>query len=144
MKFKAINNATFFESHKLFAVVGASADRSKFGSKVLRCYQKRGLPVIPINKKTPTIEGLDCVPTLTELSSSLPSGHAMSDIGVSIITPPGATCAVIQEGYDLGCRNFFLQPGTYDNAVDDSCSALKEANIIKSCVLVDLDCHDDF
>ena len=32
-----------------YAVVGASRDRSKYGNKVLRAYQQRGLPVFPVN-----------------------------------------------------------------------------------------------
>jgi predicted CoA-binding protein len=142
--FKGVANADFFNSRGLFAVVGASADREKFGNKVLRCYQKRQYPVVPINQKTPEIEGLRCTESLTALSRSLPAGLSMRDVGVSIITSPAVTKNVIQEGYDLGARHFFLQPGTYDASVDATCARLKEGNFIKSCVLVDLDCHDDF
>ena len=41
-----------------FAVVGASTDRSKYGNKVLRCYQQHGHEVYPINPKAPEVEGL--------------------------------------------------------------------------------------
>lgn len=39
-------------------VVGASSDRSKFGNKVLRCYQSHGHNVVPINKRQSVIEGI--------------------------------------------------------------------------------------
>lgn len=138
--FKAVNNASFFEGNKLFAVVGASADASKFGNKVLRAYTSREFPVVPINPRTPRIENLDCKTSLEDLSKDLPAGVMMNEVGVSIITPPAVTRSVIMQGYANGARNFFLQPGTYDEAVDASCVELEGVNVIKSCVLVDLNC----
>jgi predicted CoA-binding protein len=38
-----------FISSPTFSVLGASSDRAKYGNKVLRWYQSRGLPVTPIN-----------------------------------------------------------------------------------------------
>jgi predicted CoA-binding protein len=141
---RGVGNADFFNFHKLFAVVGASTDRSKFGNKVLRCYQKRGYPVIPINNKAPEIEGVSTQVSLTALRSTLSSEVSMKDVGISIITPPVVTTKVIQEAYELGARSFFLQPGTYDAAVDATLASFSDAIVIKSCVLVDLDCHDEF
>ena len=141
---RGVNNADFFNLHQLFAVVGASTDRGKFGNKVLRCYQKRGYPCVPINGRTSEIEGLKTHATLTSLHASLEIPMTMKDVGISIITSPAITCGIIQEAYYLGARSFFLQPGTYDRTVDDTCSNLPDIKIIKSCVLVDLDCHDDF
>ena len=40
------------------AVVGASADRAKYGNKVLRAYQQTDRPVFPVNPKQGVIEGL--------------------------------------------------------------------------------------
>lgn len=146
--FEALRNASFFSpsSHKLFAVVGASADRSKFGNKVLRAYKHREFACIPVNKKVASIEGVDCMQSLTAISEALPlhGAQSMADVGVSVITPPGVTGSVITEGYALGCRNFLLQPGTYNAEVDEACARLEGLHIIKSCVLVDLDCHDNF
>ena len=139
-----VNNAEFFNLHKLFAVVGASTDRGKFGNKVLRCYLKRDYPCVPINGRAPEIEGLKTHTTLTSLQASLVAPMAMKDVGISIVTGPAVTNGIILEAYELGARSFFLQPGTYDSAVDDTCRSLPDIEVIKSCVLVDLDCHDDF
>ena len=40
-----------------FAVVGASVDRSKYGNKVLRCYQQHGREVYPINARAEEADG---------------------------------------------------------------------------------------
>jgi len=96
-----VNNADFFNTHKLFAVVGASVDRTKFGNKVLRCYQKRGYPCVPINAKSPEIEGLQTHATLTALKATLVPPILMKDVGISIITGPAVTNGIIQEAYQV-------------------------------------------
>ena len=131
---------TFFQSTMVKAVVGASADRDKFGNKVLRSYIENKMPCVPINKKTKEIEGLPTVESLTTLQKRLPfqGASSMSQVGVSIITPPGVTKLIVEEAYSLGVRSFFLQPGTSDATTDAYLSSLKDCNIVKGCVLVEL------
>lgn len=152
--------SSLFFKQSLFAVVGASDDRSKFGNKVLRCYQQHGFSVVPINKRTSVIEGIPCETSLTELCQKLSivgnvlksnvNGDAeditsknIKNIGVSIITSPGVTKLIIEEGLALGIEHFYLQPGTYDSETDDYINTKKadfgsDINIVKSCVLIDL------
>ena len=47
-----------FLEGKRFAVVGASANREKYGNKVLRVYQQNKLDVVPVNPAGGEIEGL--------------------------------------------------------------------------------------
>ena len=131
---------TFFQSTLVKAVVGASADRDKFGNKVLRSYIENKMSCVPINKKTKVIEGISTVESLTTLQKQLPfmGASSMSQVGVSIITPPGVTKLIIEEAYSLGVRSFFLQPGTSDALTDAYLSGLKDCNIVKGCVLVEL------
>ena len=87
-----------------WAVVGASTDRSKYGNKVLRCYlQNDHTPVYPINPKAPEVEGLEAFPSLAALPE-VPRG-------LSIITPPAVTEAVVDEALELGVRHLWMQPG---------------------------------
>ena len=135
-----------FFGTQLKAVVGASADRTKYGNKVLRAYLQQEIPCVPINKKSKTIENIACVTSLTDLKNLLPqhSVRDISEVGVSIITPPGVTKLILEEGYNLGIRNFFLQPGTYDKLTDEFISSsLSQANVVKGCVLVELRFRDD-
>jgi predicted CoA-binding protein len=133
----------------LFAVVGASTERSKFGNKVLRAYIDNSFKAIPISKKQSSIEGIPCVESLTALAASLSATEASfnntvdtSKIGVSIVTPPGATKLILEEAVGLGYCNFFLQPGTYDAEVEEYMAGLKAEkptiNLIQSCVLREL------
>ena len=41
---------------KLFAVVGASTDRNKYGNKVLRVFQQNNFNVVPVNPNATTVE----------------------------------------------------------------------------------------
>ena len=108
----------------------------------MRCYQQHGFKVIPINKRQSEIEGLSCIDSLSALSKV--SDVQAAQIGVSIITPPGVTQTIIQEGIQGGYKNFFLQPGTYDSNFDKFVDEMlrqnnvNDINIMKGCVLVEL------
>lgn len=133
---------TSFFRLKQFAVVGASSDPTKFGNKVLKCYVNHGYKAIPVNKKETSIENIPAFDSLTSLAAQLKADVAQT--GVSIVTPPAITQAVIEEGLQLGFLSYFLQPGTYDNSIANFLETVKKdkkANIIKSCVLIQLGCH---
>ena len=85
------------------AVVGASADREKYGNLVLRCYQQNERPVFAVNPRGGTIEGERVYADLASIPGTV---H-----GVSIITPPPVTERVIQEAGALGIRHVWMQPG---------------------------------
>ncbi|KAI8927989.1 CoA-binding protein [Entophlyctis helioformis] len=63
------------------------------------------LPVFPVNPKSPEIEG---IPTIASLSAL---AHPAST-SVSIITPPHVTTSVLKQAVELGVRNVWLQPGS--------------------------------
>lgn len=86
-----------------YAVVGASPAREKFGNKVLRAYQQRGLEVYPVHPTEPEIEGLKAYPNL----QSLP----LRVRGVSIITPPKITEMVVEDAGRAGVKMLWMQPG---------------------------------
>ena len=92
-----------FLSEGPWAVVGASTDRSKYGNKVLRCYLQNGREAFPVHPKETEIEGLQAYPNL----ASLPE----KPHGISIITPPHVTAAVVDEAAGLGIRHIWMQPG---------------------------------
>ena len=130
--------SAFFQKHSTFAVVGATNDREKFGNKVFRAYLEKSYKAVPINKKQTSIEDVSCVSDLTALCST----EDASQIGVSIITPPGVTKLILEEGYRLGIREFLVQPGTIDReTIDFIDSNMFGARVIKGCVLVELGVH---
>ncbi|KAI0779669.1 NAD-P-binding protein [Fomes fomentarius] len=99
-----------FLSQPHFAVVGASKDQSKYGTKVLKWYQARSKDVTPVHPKEDELEGVKTVRTIGDLSAPF-------DTAVSIITPPKVTLGVLEQAKDLNVPALWLQPGAEDEAV---------------------------
>jgi predicted CoA-binding protein len=92
-----------FLAGSVYAVVGASNDRWKYGNKVLRCYVQNGKRAIPVNPRATVVEGLPAVPDLASLPEPV---H-----GVSIITPPEVTEEIVEEAAKAGITRLWMQPG---------------------------------
>jgi len=92
-----------FLAGTVYAVVGASRDRAKYGNKVLRCYLQRGRRAIPVNPHEAGIEGVRAVPDLASLPEAV---H-----GVSIVTPPEVTDGIVEEAAAAGVKRLWMQPG---------------------------------
>ncbi|MEM7558507.1 MAG: CoA-binding protein [Planctomycetota bacterium] len=119
-----------------FAVVGASSNREKYGNKVLRSYLQAGLQAVPINPRADQIEGQTCYPSLT---AAMEANSDQSPPGLSVITPPKITEAVMEEALEAGIENIWLQPGAESDAAETSARETG-INLISSgpCVLVQL------
>jgi predicted CoA-binding protein len=90
-------------------VLGASADRSKFGNKAVRAFRQQGWTVYPVNPKETEIEGLPCYANI----SSVPVRPQM----VSVYLPPPVLLKVLPEIAAKGCAELWLNPGTESAAV---------------------------
>lgn len=112
-----------------FAVVGASADRSKYGNKVLRCYQLNGRSAVPVNPRETEVEGVACVATVSDLPADVAS--------ISVITPPAVTEKVVEEAIRKGIKNIWMQPGAESATAVQRCEQAG-INVIAdgSCILV--------
>jgi predicted CoA-binding protein len=124
-----------FLKSEAFGVVGASANREKYGNKVLRCYQQHGLEAIPVNPKEREIEGIDCVASVKELPDEVKS--------ISVITPPYITEQVVETAAVKGIRNIWMQPGAESSKAVEFCRN-SDINVIAdgSCILVVLGFKD--
>lgn len=91
-----------------FAVVGASADRAKYGNKVLRCYAQHGLPVVGVNPKLATVEQVPCYPALAQVPGP--------PRAVSVVAPPQAAAAIVADAQAAGVRHLWFQPGAEHEA----------------------------
>ncbi|MDP6039203.1 MAG: CoA-binding protein [Candidatus Latescibacteria bacterium] len=120
-----------FLKGKVFAVVGASQKRAKYGNKVLRCYLQHGLKAYPVNPKETEIEGQPCFADLASLPGLV---H-----GISIITPPAVTEAIVPQAAEVGIQYLWMQPGAESAKAIEDCEAL-DLSVIGdgSCLLVAL------
>ncbi|XP_006460724.1 hypothetical protein AGABI2DRAFT_192336 [Agaricus bisporus var. bisporus H97] len=101
-----------FLSSPNFAVVGASKDKTKFGTKILQWYQARNFKVTPVHPKEGELEGLATVSSLKELASP-------STTSVSVVTPAKVTLNVLKEAKELGVPALWIQPGAEGPEIAD-------------------------
>ena len=114
-----------------FAVVGASANRDKYGNKVLRAYLQASLIAIPVHPAADHVEGLKAYPDLSSIPGAI---H-----GISIITPPNITDGIVAEAASCGIKNLWIQPGAESQAAIDTAHK-NNMNLISGgpCILVTL------
>ena len=91
-----------------FAVVGASANRAKYGNKVLRAYLQNDLEVYAVHPRENEVEGQPCYADLKSLPKPVR--------GVSIITPPQLTERIVEEIPGAGATHVWMQPGAESEA----------------------------
>ncbi|KAK9240270.1 CoA-binding protein [Lipomyces kononenkoae] len=124
-----------FFSARVYAVVGASQDPTKYGNKVLKWYLSHGLPATGINPREVVIYG---VQSLSSVSALLNQSGAES-ISVSVITPPRISEKLLSEINGLGekVNGIWFQPGSFDDATLEA--ARDGLNVIAGgrCVLVE-------
>ena len=112
------------------AILGASADRAKFGNKSVRAHQQQGFTVYPVNPKADVIEGLPAFKSLADV----PAGKLDR---ISVYLPPHVGMAVLPEIVARGCDELWLNPGSDS---DELVAAAREKglNVIQACSIVDV------
>ena len=85
------------------AVIGASADRTKFGNKAVRAYLRRGWTVYPVHPHATEIEGLRAYPSLRDVPAPLDR--------VSLYLPPDTGLAVLDDLAAVPHKEFYVNPG---------------------------------
>lgn len=88
---------------KTIAVLGASADRSKFSNKAVRAYAQEGWEVYPVNPKGGTIEGLKTYASLAEIP-----GHVDR---VTVYLPPPVAVRALADIAKIEPGELYINPG---------------------------------
>ena len=109
------------------AIIGASADRSKFGNKAVRAFLRRGYTVFPVNPKETEIENLPAFKSIAEVPSR-------PDL-VSVYLPPPVLLKVLPAIAARGCDELWLNPGTESDEVLVAAETLG-LNVIQACSIV--------
>ena len=112
------------------AIVGASADRAKFGNKAVRAYLARGFEVFPIHPQAQLIEGLQVYRSILHVPVA-------SLDRVSIYLPPQIGLQVIEEVAGKPVGEVWLNPGAESPALIDRARELG-LNVVVGCSIVDI------
>jgi predicted CoA-binding protein len=122
------------------AILGASADRSKFGNKAVRAFVARGYDVYPVNPKADEIEGLPAFASLAAIPA-----HVQLD-RISVYLPPAVGMKVLPEIAARGCNELWLNPGSESDELAPKNSGLTSskpaASSISACHPVSLHSRD--
>ena len=112
------------------AILGASAERAKFGNKAVRAYLTHGYDVFPIHPKARTIEGLAAYRSILEVPA------AQLD-RASLYLPPHIGLQVIEEIAHKPVREVWLNPGAESAELISRAKELG-LNIIVGCSILDI------
>ncbi len=86
------------------AIVGASADRRKYGNKAVRAFLKGGWTVYPVNPGAKEIEGIPACGRIEDVPTPLDR--------VSMYVPPRVGLTMLGAIAAKKPREFFLNPGS--------------------------------
>ena len=111
-------------------ILGASADRGKFGNKSVRAHLRAGYDVVPVNSKTDVIEGLAVAASLSEVTAD----HVDR---ISVYLPSAVGMTLLAEMAALEPDEVWLNPGTADAALVEEARS-NGLNVIEACSIVDL------
>src|SRR6188508_1449304 len=113
------------------AILGASADRSKFGNKAVRAFLARGYTVFPVNPKGGEVEGLPVCKSLAEI----PAGVKLDRI--SVYLPPTVGLKALPDIAVRGTDELWLNPGSESDELVAAAEKLG-LNVIQACSIVDI------
>jgi uncharacterized protein len=112
---------------RVWAVVGASRDPSRWGHRVLAELIRGGYTVYPVNPKADEVLGLRAYASVTDLPET-------PDV-VELVTPPHVTEEVLRDCAARGVRLVWMQPGAGSEAADRFCQENGIRAIDGACLL---------
>jgi len=114
---------------KSVAIVGASADRAKFGNKAVRAFVKGGWTVYPVNAKETTIEGLQTYASLADVPQPLTR--------ISMYVPPSIGKKLLPEIASIPHDELFFNPGADEDGIIKEAEA-QGLEFVQACSIVDI------
>ena len=110
------------------AIIGASADKNKFGNKAVRVFADKGYKIYPIHPKAQEIEGH------TAYTSILKVPERQLDM-VSLYLPPEVGLKVIADIAKVKPKEVWLNPGSESDELVEEAEKLGLA-VILACSIV--------
>jgi predicted CoA-binding protein len=117
-----------FISQRVWAVVGASTNPSKYGNQVFRTLRNAGYTVYGVNARGGFVEGQRLYRSL----SDLPETPAVVDT----VVPPKVTEQVVQQCDKLGVTRVWMQPGSESEAAIQFCQEHDIQVVHDACAMI--------
>ncbi|MGF7429199.1 CoA-binding protein [Thermoanaerobacterium thermosaccharolyticum] len=116
---------------KVWAVVGATDRKNKFGYKIYKNLKLEGYTVYPVNPNYQTVDGDQCYESL----SKLPVVPEVVDMVVS----PKIGDAFVEEASKLGVDIIWFQPGAESDELIEKANNLGLNVVYNTCVMMETD-----
>lgn len=114
----------------VYAVVGVSTNREKYGYKVYQDLKRGGYTTYAVNPRCELIDGDTCYPDL----DSLPESPEV----VEFVCPPAVTERMVRLLPGLGVDKAWMQPGAESEAAISYCAANGIKVLHDVCVMVEM------
>ena len=114
---------------RIWAIVGASNDRAKFGNRIYRDLRAAGYRVYPVNPNVTAVEGDRAYARLQDL----PETPAVVDV----VVPSRVGHQILDDATEVGARYFWLQPGAESRDLVDAAQATGINVIHNRCAMVE-------
>jgi len=134
-----MNIDDFLDKENSFAIVGVSANRDKWSSKIYRTLKSLGYKVYPINPKYEEIDNDVCEHDLISLSKKL---SKPLDVVITVV-PPAVTEQIVRQCKKLHIKKVWMQPGSESRIAIDFCKNNDIQVVHDTCFVVD-GLHGDF
>ena len=112
---------------KIVAVIGASNNRSKFGNRAVRAFQREGYTVVPINPHAAEVEGLKAYASVLDVPGPIDMA--------TLYVPPEIGEPLMDELAQKQIPEVWVNPGAESDALIARARAL-EIQPIVACSIV--------
>ena len=113
----------------VWAVVGASNNRAKYGNRIYLKLRESGYRVFPVNNREQLIEGDTAYSSLLDL----PEPPTV----VNMVVPPQEASVVVEQARAAGAQAIWFQPGAESDAAGRWAQE-HGLDVIEGCILVQL------
>ncbi len=96
---------------KNIALIGASANKSKYGNIILKDLTAKGYNIFPVHPALDNIDGIKVYKTPEEIKEE-------ADLFVFVVSP-SVGLGITKRLYEQGHRKFWYQPGAQSNEISE-------------------------
>ena len=114
---------------KLIVVVGVSHKENKFGFRIFNDLAQNGFNVVGVNPTDGEIAGRKIYRNLKEINTKI-------DLVITVV-PSRVTERVVEECYELGIKEIWMQPGSESAAAIDKAKEYGICVVANACFMVE-------
>lgn len=118
-----------FVGRRTWAIVGVSANPTKFGHRIYRDLRRAGYRVFAVNPHEAEVLGDPVYPNLAALPER-------PDV-VDLVVPPSVSEMIVKEAAAAGIRRIWMQPGAESQRAIDFCRASGIEVVAQACAMVE-------